>query len=167
MVDTHTWILDHIDLVVAIVVVLVFVLLLLFLIASFRLGAIRRRYKSLMKGIKNANLEDVLHKYANDVHQLQAEVQSLKAKNEHLQHELQISPGPLGVVRYNAFPDAGSDLSYSIAILNRNGDGVVFTSIFGREESRSYAKPLTATASTYHLSEEEKEAIRLATEKMK
>lgn len=167
MVDTHAWVLDNIDLVLAVVVGLMLLLLLLFLITSWRLGAMRRRYKMLLKGVKNANLEDVLLKYAGDVQRLEDEMKQIHANHERLSQEIHISPGPLGVVRYNAFPDAGSDLSYSIAIMNRDGDGVVFTSIFGREESRSYAKPLTAMASTYHLSEEEKKAIQLAMEKIK
>jgi hypothetical protein len=70
--------------------------------------------------------------------------------------------GRVAIIRYNAFGDLGSDLSFSLAILDDAQNGVVITSIYGREESRVYAKPLTAGTSPYHMSEEEQAAIRKA-----
>jgi hypothetical protein len=68
----------------------------------------------------------------------------------------------VGVVRFNAFHDVGSDLSFALALLNQRGDGVVISSLYGREECRSYAKPVQGGVSSYNLSQEEKEAIRQA-----
>jgi hypothetical protein len=68
----------------------------------------------------------------------------------------------VAIIRYNAFGETGSDLSFSVAIVDDAQNGVVITSIFGREESRVYAKPLTAGTSTYPLSDEEQAAIRKA-----
>ena len=56
----------------------------------------------------------------------------------------------------------GSDLSYAVALLDAHNDGVVLSSIFGREDSRSYVKPIEAGKSTYILTAEEDEAIRQA-----
>ena len=70
--------------------------------------------------------------------------------------------GKVAIIRYNAFGDVGSDLSFSMAILDDAQNGVVITSIFGREESRVYAKPIEAGASPYHLSEEELAVIKKA-----
>lgn len=66
------------------------------------------------------------------------------------------------LVRYDAFADVGGKLSFSTAILNEAGDGVVITSIIGRNENRVYAKPVKDRASAYPLSEEEKRAIEAA-----
>jgi len=68
----------------------------------------------------------------------------------------------VGVVRYNAFDDTGSDQSFSVALLDTDGNGIVLTSLFGRSESRVYAKPVSRAASSYALSDEEREAIRRA-----
>lgn len=68
----------------------------------------------------------------------------------------------VGIVRYNAFDDVGSDLSFSAALLDARGDGIVITAICGREESRVYAKPLIEFSSPYPLSEEESRAISQA-----
>lgn len=68
----------------------------------------------------------------------------------------------VGIVRFNAFDDIGSNLSFSAALLDAKGDGIVITSIYGRDESRTYAKPLIQFDSPYPLSEEELEAISQA-----
>ncbi|MGB8956430.1 MAG: DUF4446 family protein [Tumebacillaceae bacterium] len=167
MVDAKAWVLENIDVVLLVVVALLVVVLVVFIFNTVRLNKMHKRYRTLMKGLKHANLEEVLFQYADGVHGLEAEVRRALEKLEVHQRQIEVSCGPVGVVRYNAFPDAGSDLSFSVAVLNRDADGVVFTSIFGREESRSYAKPILAGASTYLLSEEEKEAIQIALDKMK
>jgi hypothetical protein len=68
----------------------------------------------------------------------------------------------VGVVRFDAFEDMGGHLSFSAALLDGHGDGVVLTSINGRQETRIYAKPVVGGGSQHNLSEEEQEAIRRA-----
>jgi hypothetical protein len=68
----------------------------------------------------------------------------------------------LAVVRYDAFGDMGGHLSWSMALLDDLGDGVVLTSIHGRSESRTYAKNVSAWSASQQLSPEEGEAIAFA-----
>lgn len=70
----------------------------------------------------------------------------------------------VAVVRYDAFPDLGGRLSFSLAVLDGAGTGIVLTSIAGRSETRVYAKPITAGTGTdgTELSPEERDAIRAA-----
>ncbi|KAA1427889.1 DUF4446 family protein [Nocardioides antri] len=65
----------------------------------------------------------------------------------------------LAVVRYDAFEEMGGRLSWSLALLDDGGDGVVLTSIRGRNEARTYAKSVTSWRSDQELSPEEDEAI--------
>ena len=65
----------------------------------------------------------------------------------------------LAVVRYDAFGDMGGHLSWSLALLDDHGDGAVLTSIHGRNEARSYAKPVTRWTCEQALSPEEEDAI--------
>ncbi len=67
-----------------------------------------------------------------------------------------------GFVRYDAFTDAESGLSYALALLNRQGDGVVLTSIYSRADSRTYGKAVSAFKPTVQASGEELEAIERA-----
>ena len=87
-----------------------------------------------------------------DVHGLRQEVAALKVEAvDALRH--------LSVVRYDAFGDVGGHLSWSIALLDDAGNGVVLTSIHGRSEARTYAKSITGWACEQQLSPEEDEAI--------
>ncbi len=65
----------------------------------------------------------------------------------------------LAVVRYDAFEEMGGRLSWSLALLDDGGDGVVLTSIRGRNEARTYAKSVVSWRSDQELSPEETEAI--------
>jgi hypothetical protein len=67
-----------------------------------------------------------------------------------------------GFVRYDAFAGAGAGLSYALALLNRQGDGVVLTSIYSREDTRTFGKPVTGFKPTVHASAEELAAIERA-----
>jgi hypothetical protein len=68
----------------------------------------------------------------------------------------------LAVVRYDAFGDMGGHLSWSMALLDDGGDGVVLTSIHGRSDARTYAKNVAAWTANQQLSPEEEEAISYA-----
>jgi hypothetical protein len=90
-----------------------------------------------------------------DVHGLRQEVAALRAEGaDALRH--------VSVVRYDAFGDMGGHLSWSIALADDGGNGVVLTSIHGRSEVRTYAKSVSGWASDQQLSPEELEAIERA-----
>jgi hypothetical protein len=90
-----------------------------------------------------------------DVHGLRQEVAALRAEGrDALRH--------LAVVRYDAFGDMGGHLSWSLALLDDGGNGVVLTSIHGRSEARTYAKGIAGWSCEQQLSPEETEAIEHA-----
>jgi hypothetical protein len=90
-----------------------------------------------------------------DVHGLRQEVAALKAETrDALRH--------LAVVRYDAFGDMGGHLSWSLALTDDAGHGVVLTSIHGRSEARTYAKSISGWSCEQQLSPEEEEAIEHA-----
>ncbi len=87
-----------------------------------------------------------------DVRGLRQEVAALKREaGDALRH--------LAVVRYDAFGDMGGHLSWSLALLDDAGHGVVLTSIHGRSEARTYAKSISGWTCEQQLSPEEEEAI--------
>jgi Protein of unknown function (DUF4446) len=90
-----------------------------------------------------------------DLEGLRGEVQALRREAaEALRH--------LAVVRYDAFSDMGGRLSWSLALLDESGDGVVLTSIHGRSEARTYAKNIAGWSCDQQLSPEEAEAVTSA-----
>ena len=68
----------------------------------------------------------------------------------------------LAIVRYDALEEMSGQLSFSMALLNALGDGVVMTSINGRSETRTYAKIIVAGHGAQELSPEEEQAVRSA-----
>jgi Protein of unknown function (DUF4446) len=90
-----------------------------------------------------------------DVDGLRSEVQALRMEtSDALRH--------LSVVRYDAFGDMGGHLSWSMALLDDGGNGVVLTSIHGRSEARTYAKNIASWSCDQALSPEEEEAVKYA-----
>ena len=90
-----------------------------------------------------------------DVLGLRREVAALRAEAEGaLRH--------LGLVRYDAFADVGGRLSWSLALADDGGNGVVLTAIHGRSEARSYAKSIAGWSCSQPMSPEEEEAVRSA-----
>jgi hypothetical protein len=68
----------------------------------------------------------------------------------------------IGFVRYNAFDDVGSDQSYALALVSKDGDGVVLSSIYSREETRTYGKGVVKFQTAQEASAEELAAIAKA-----
>ena len=94
-----------------------------------------------------------------DAEALPEDVMGLRQEVAALRAEAAGALRHLAVVRYDAFNDMGGHLSWSLALLDDSGDGVVLTSIHGRSEARTYAKNLSAWTSQQQLSPEEEEAI--------
>jgi hypothetical protein len=90
---------------------------------------------------------------------LPADVLGLRKEVAALRAEAAGALRHLAVVRYDAFEEMGGQLSWSLALLDDGGDGVVLTSIRGRNEARTYAKSVTTWRSDQDLSPEETEAI--------
>ena len=87
-----------------------------------------------------------------DPRALRQEVAALRAEQAQAMRHV-------AVIRYDAFTDTGGQLSWSLALLDDSGSGVVLSSIQGRNESRSYAKSVAAWTSEAQLSPEEEDAI--------
>lgn len=88
-----------------------------------------------------------------------ADVLGLRQEVAALRAESRLALRHLSVVRYDAFGDMGGHLSWSLALLDDGGDGVVLTSIHGRSEARSYAKSIAAWRCEQPLSPEEQQAV--------
>lgn len=122
-----------------------------------------KKYISFMKKIgKGDNMDEMLKKYLTDVKEIKRDNSEIKAYYTKLDSDIASCIQKVGLVRYNAFRDVGSDLSFAIALLDRNDNGVVFNGLYGSESSNIYAKPIKNGTSNYQLSDEEKYALEIA-----
>src|SRR5690606_20798993 len=113
-------------------------------------------------GNTNASLADLLIQQQQATADLRAAQEPIRRRRSALESAYQKYLQRIGIVRYNAFPDVGADLSFSCALLDGEDNGVVVTSLYGRSECRTYAKPIRGGSSSYALTDEEKQALRLA-----
>ncbi len=128
--------------------------------------SLKKRYRKLMLGRCGVDLEELLNHYGGIVAGCLEQQRQTELRVKTVEQKLQRSLAGIGLVRYNAFRDTGSDLSFSLALLDYNLDGVVITSIYGREESRCYGKPVSGGESIHHLSDEERQALAEARQKV-
>ena len=111
---------------------------------------------------ESGGIDEILDRQLKSVESLSERVDALNKLHHELEHLSQRTIQKVAVIRYNPFSDTGGDQSFSIALLDGDGDGLVLSSLFGRAETRVFAKPVQAGQSKYTLTEEEQEAIQLA-----
>ncbi|WP_067930403.1 DUF4446 family protein [Alicyclobacillus kakegawensis] len=129
------------------------------IVALARLSGLRRRFQKWKSIHSSADLDAVYEQTLEAVKRMRQEVDRLSEENRALRQALAGKLSTARLVRFNAFADVGSDLSFSLALLDDDRNGVVLSSIYGRDESRVYAKPVQAGTSSYPLTEEEQMAI--------
>ncbi len=146
--------------VLVIVALGVAVLALFITVASAR--ARRRPQQSSLPIQLDDVLRGILEGHARALQRLEAAVRQLAADDVGLDERLTAAVQRVALIRYDAFEDVGGRLSFTCALLDELGNGVVVTSINGRQDTRVYAKPVSRGTSDHNLSEEEVEAIREA-----
>lgn len=141
-----------------------FVLFMWNIFLTFKFRKLGRQQNLFISGAQEGNLTEVMAGYVEEEKALEKKLQVLNGEQKETAEILCGAIQKMAVVRFDAFEDVGGKLSFSAALLNEHGDGVVISAINGRQESRTYAKPVRKGTSTYNLSTEEEEAIARARE---
>lgn len=157
-----TVLLEHLEIIVAVMGVMLFIFLIWILVLQSQLKRIIRDYRSLMTGVDGEDLNEVIQQHLKEVRRLNRQYDALLEANERLAKIGLTHLQRVSLLRYNAFEDVGSNQSFSLALLDGEGNGVVLTSLYGRNESRFYAKPVEKGASPFALSAEEVKVIQEA-----
>lgn len=144
----------------------VILLFILYISNLIKLSKLRKNYKTFMKKIGNGkDIQEALNQYVERVDKVEKASDKLKTYCDSLNKKADNCLQKIGMVRYSAFKDTGSDLSFALAILNENNDGIILNGIYSREMSNIYSKSVENGKSPYTLSEEEKEALNIALKK--
>lgn len=158
------WIQNNLTISLYIATILVIVILISNIISFLRIARTNKKIKVFLAGKKGADLETVILKQGEEIKDLDKEVQELFDISNKI-HKLSLKGlHKVGVIRFNPFKDVGGDQSFSIALLDGDNSGVTISSLFTREGTRVYAKPIVRGQSKkYPLTEEEKQSIKIAT----
>jgi len=136
-------------------IALIFSLLIWNIVLSVKLSALGGKYKKFMRGSTGKNFENMFLDHMNEMETAVERVNIMNEELVSLKNQTDRCLQKCNIVRYNAFSDTGSDLSFSIAMLDTFNDGFIITGIYGRNESITYAKPVVKGVSKYPLSVEE------------
>lgn len=136
--------------------------IILSIIAIYFSGKARTWHNYFRMEEQPQNLEDIVDKMARKIKTLDKHETDIISKLATLEKVLATAVQHVGIVRFDSGSDDGGNLSFAAAFLNAHQDGVVLTSLHGRQHNRIYTKIVKQGLSEQTLSEEEREAIMQA-----
>ncbi|NHN32268.1 DUF4446 family protein [Paenibacillus agricola] len=145
--------------------IITIVFLILVIVLWNKLSKLRTNYTSMLNGDSSLDVEKALIDLQEKHAALTSEAKNMQQNMNAIVLQMKKMKSNLGVYRYNAFAESGNDLSFSIALVDDEQDGMVLSGIHNRDETYVFAKPLEKGQSTYTLSPEEKEAIHRSGQK--
>ena len=121
-----------------------------------------KRLKRFFIGKKAKDLEDTIITLEENIEKLKLAKEKAENEIKEINQKLKKSLRGLETIRFNPFPDQGSNQSFAIGILNEDDDGVVISSLYSRDRMSIFAKPVKNGKSEYDLTSEEKEVLQKA-----
>lgn len=149
----------YLFIIIAVLFICLLLLIILFWHNSKKLTVLQKKYDYFTKGEENVNIDQLLTKTLQELDKTQQELQELQNRHQKLREQLRGCIQKVKLERYDAFDTMGGAMSYSILLADEKNDGVILTSIYGREDNRCYAKDIKNGKSSYVLAEEEKRLL--------
>ena len=137
----------------------------LLIVTLCKLKKLRRRVDTLTRGKDTESMEDVILNFFERIESLENEENKTKSDIKEIKENLKITYQKTGLVKYDAFREMSGALSYSLALLDKENNGVLISSMYSREGCYTYAKDIVNGESKLNLSEEEAEALKQAVAK--
>ncbi|WP_042169828.1 DUF4446 family protein [Paenibacillus gorillae] len=156
------WMYNPMNGVTVVLAIIVIIIGIRIMVVGSRLKKLRKQYVEVMGNTGVTDLESVIVDLKQTIAAQAEHTQHIQSQMEIMQRVQMQGKGRVGIIRYNAFADQGSDLSFSIAVVNGADDGMVISGIHSRENTYVYAKPLDKGESSYPLTPEERKAIEQA-----
>lgn len=138
-------------------------ILILFVILLFYMNKVtmlEEKYKKFMRNKEGlGSIEDVIFSCVEDVDFIKQEYNMANNRMTSIENRMGACIQKAKIKRYNVFEDVGSDQSFSVALLDNENNGVIFTGLYTREGTTTYAKPVNNGICPYVLSSEEVEIL--------
>lgn len=143
-------------------IVLVIALLVYCVILHIRLGSLKKKYDCFMQGDNGASLERKLSVEVSEIRDAAKGLETMMTEQAAIRNIQSNTIQKIGFIKYNAFENIGNDLSFALTLLDGNNNGICISSIYGRNESRIFSKPIVKGKSLVSLSQEELESLNEA-----
>jgi hypothetical protein len=140
------------------------ILLLIWLIVlSVKQKKLNQKYQKFMTGATGENLEDQVLTRFSDIDKLKNDSKNLNEELDKVKENLLCTYQKIGIVKYDAFKEMGGKLSFVLALLDKNNNGILLNSVHSsREGCYTYLKEIIKGESFLELSEEERDSLNLA-----
>jgi len=136
------------------------------LILSFLYWQMISHYNKLTRGANHKSIKSILEDLLAKIDFHQKDIEQLKKYCDNLQKEGNLHIQKIGLLRFNPFKDTGGDQSFILALVDSTDSGVVISALYSRSGTRWYAKRVVnGKGLDYGLSDEEKKALNIATNK--
>lgn len=133
------------------------------IILMVKQGKSTKRYKEFMKGSSSLSLEDKILDTLTEINNLRQDSKKIHKELELINENLLVAMQKIAVVKYDAFMEMGGKLSFVLALLDKNNDGILLNSVHSsREGCYIYLKEIIKGESFLELSNEEREALEQA-----
>ena len=130
------------------------------IISNIRINKINQNTKDFMRKLGNGkDIQEDLEKYMDRITDLEAGLSETNVYCKEINNRLKGCIQKVGIIRYDAYKDSGSNLSYAVALLDEKNNGVVLNGIYSKEMSNTYAKPIEEGESKYTMTKEESQAV--------
>jgi hypothetical protein len=123
---------------------------------------LQNKIHKLTRGQTGASLEEIIKRCVDSVSEIEKKNELISKHALSVDSRVSYALRNAQTIRYKAFEAGGSNQSFSIALLNEKGYGVVISSLHARDRISTFAKPIEKYASTYDLTDEEKSVINEA-----
>lgn len=143
-------------------IVLVIAVLVYCVILHIRLGSLKKKYDFFMQGENGASLERKLSVEVSEIRDAAKGLETMMTEQAAIRNIQSNTIQKIGFIKYNAFENIGNDLSFALTLLDGNNNGICISSIYGRNESRIFSKPIVKGKSLVSLSQEELESLNEA-----
>ena len=143
-------------------IVLVIAVLVYCVILHIRLGSLTKKYDFFMQGENGASLERKLSVEVSEIRDAAKGLETMMTEQAAIRNIQSNTIQKIGFIKYNACENIGNDLSFALTLLDGNNNGICISSIYGRNESRIFSKPIVKGKSLVSLSQEELESLNEA-----
>lgn len=137
-------------------------LIILYIMNLIKMKKMKKAYDRFMSGKNMESMEEILWKQFDRIEILEEADKEKRKELNDVQKMVQNAYQKIGLVKYDAFREMSGKLSYALALLDQNDNGVIVTSMYSREGCFTYAKAVVMGESSINLSEEEEEALKKA-----
>ena len=153
----------HSDSIILILITLTIISIIGLFIMIGKTNSLNKKYKKFMKKLGNGeSIEEDLENYMYRVERVENQNAEILGNIKAIEYNMDGCFQKIGMVRYSAYKDNGSDLSFAIALLDNNNNGIILNGIYSRELSNIFAKPIEKGSCKYTLTDEEKQALEKA-----